>query len=175
MKGLQLPSLGLNLGLNLSNIPVGAAKKENHFAYFCAPYSKVNQEQLEELKSKVEEMFGEGVKIVQISKNPEQYAIIPPEKGQTAIPTLSTIDAAYQDSEHLTALLDQCLTEQQALSRHIEQLNAEHEIQQAEKIQLMIENAKLEERIKFEKEKAASISEWTKNVKEKYDELSSAK
>lgn len=173
MKSFQLPSLGLNLGLNLSNIPVGNAKNESHIAYFCVPYSNLTEEELEELKETAAEKFGEGVTVVQISKIPEQYAIIPPQNGKSAIPNLQTIDAAYQYGEHLPTLLDQCLTEQQALTRQIEQLNSDYEAQQAEKIQLLIENAKLEERIKYEQEKLNSISNWTKNVKEKYDQYAS--
>ena len=157
---MQLPKLNLSnvggngfgvggLGLNLAGIPSGKAKEESHFVYLCSPFkSSLSQEQFDQIKDNVEDEFGEGTKIFQITKIPEQWVIQPPENAPNVIPSLAVIDSAYQDLQHIPNLLDDCCYQQTVLTKEIDNKVAENEKLLEEKHKLQIENAVLAERIR---------------------------
>ena len=157
---MQLPKLNLSniggngfgvggLGLNLSSIPAGNAKEENHFVFLCSPFkTDVSQEKLDEIKQNVEDEFGRGTKIFQLTKTPEQWIIQPQENTANVIPSLAVIDSAYQDLQHIPCLMDDCCYQQTVLTKEIDNKVAENEKLVEEKHKLQIENAVLAERIR---------------------------
>lgn len=178
---MQLPALNLKgigggfgtggLGLNLSAIPAGKAKSETHFVYLCKFYKELNDDEIEELKANAEDTFGEGTKVIQLTKVPEQYVIQPPEKLANSIPTLPAIDAAYQDVSNIPFLIDECYVQQALLTKEIDQSALECDNLIAEKQKLLIENAVLEERIRNAEAELKRQEEWANGVKESFDNM----
>jgi seryl-tRNA synthetase len=93
------------------------------------------------------------------------------ESGPSSIPTLQTIDTAYQEVTHLPILIDQANHEHAQLSQQIEQSIAEIETIRADKEALAIETAVLKEKLRVAREETQRFGEAALRIKRDFDEF----
>ena len=164
--GLNIPSLGATI----------KTKDKSHNVYLCIPF-QINSttEELNEIQNDIENKFGKGTKLVQISKGPtEEWVIQPPFdniNNANIIPSLSSIDEAYQTIKHVPYIIDNISIQQTNLTKEIDRFTAENDKLQREKQQIEIENSLLLQEIKRLETESQNLTKWGENVKKSFDKM----
>lgn len=170
---LKLPSLNIvpDLGLNLTNTPAGASKNEKHMCYLCVPYKlNVERSKIESEKEIITGNFGGNVKIFPISKSSNKYIIESTSEKNNIIPTLTQIDTAFHDVEHIPKLINQCNYEISQLG--VETNHVFNAIQEKikERESLRMQNEKLSREIISIKENCNKVIKNAQLVKNKFEQ-----
>ena len=164
-----------NIGTNIPSIPTKLkAKEESHFVYFCIPFN-CNQQEFNEIQQNIEHKFGEGTKIIQISNGQYEKLVIQPpflnNNKTNVIPTLTTIDEAYQTIKHMPYILDNISIQQANLLKEIDKFILENDKLQQDKEKLEIENSLLLQEIKRLECESQNLTKWGENVKKSFDKM----
>ena len=159
-RSISINALGDQIELDLSQISSESGKRERHEVLFCIPFSVFpTAPEFELFAKKVPSSFGEGSQITQVSNFPIKKWVIegtPNIGAPTAIPSIQSIDAAYQNIGNIPFLIDQTTKECSLLTSHIEQTLARIEEMRNQREKLKIENALLRMKINLAKQSKIS-------------------
>jgi hypothetical protein len=162
------PAVSLSLESLRTGAPPPFARSE---VAICVPYATFkNKAQFASLEANLTSRFGRAAVLTQIRLSPEEWVIENSRPGsESAIPSLQTLDAAFQDIEHCPFLIDHAEAQGAALASQIEQARAEIEAIRAEKERLAIETAVLRERVRTTQEEGRRFAEAAVRVKRDFD------
>jgi hypothetical protein len=136
----------------------------------CLLYAEFESKALfASFEARLTSRFGRGAVLTQIRPSPEEWVIENSRPGsESAIPSLQTLDAAFQDNEHCPFLIDQAEAEAAALASQIEQTGTEIEASRAEKERPAVETAVLREKIRATQEESRRCAEAGVRVKQDF-------
>lgn len=164
------PRLGnLNLSeLNLVNLPPASYKEESHEVIICIPYKEfttsqnpiLSQPKYDEFsifQTKLNKLFGEQANLTQVSSVPPQFVV-----NQDQI-SLSDIDSAFQNTEHLTPMINECNQEIIQLTRDIDEKITDINRLEKMKEQLLVKIEVMKSQINSNKEQVKLINSMVQN------------
>jgi hypothetical protein len=147
------------------------ARHERHDVVICLPFTEFSNDlHFDDLVKSLDSRFGHGAQIGQIRRSPADWVVErAAAPGESAIPTLQTIDAAFQDVTHLPWLIEQADAEYAELANQIEESREDIDRLVAEKQELAVGNAVLAERLRAAREDAQRISDGAARVRRDFD------
>jgi outer membrane murein-binding lipoprotein Lpp len=152
-------------------LPVRRARQERHDVVICLPFAEFSDDlHFDDLVKSLGSRFGQGTQIRPIRRSPSEWVVErAAAPGESAIPALQTIDAAFQDVSHLPFLIEQADAEYAELARQIDESRDEMDRLVAEKQELAVGNAVLAEKLRAAREDAQRFGDGAARVRRDFD------
>ena len=158
----SVPALNI-ASLNLTGLPPHSAQNEQHLIYICVPLNK-SKDQKTVINNKMRN-FEQNNQIIEVDNN----IVIEGDDSSDAIPTIQALDLAWQNLNHLPALINQTTAECVSVTTHIEKTLANIAAMRDMKEALKIEIALAKERIKVANEEMEKFSDYRHKLKNDFD------
>lgn len=161
---------GLNFeAIDISDYPPHSSKIEHHQVLICLKYKKLEVEKGKDLSKLFEEHFNQDIKVNDI----DEYLVIEAndndESEKNNIPSIQTIDLAYQNLDHLPELIGQTSSESSQITNVIDDTLTEISQLRDLKEKLKIENAITRERINVAHADMKKFAKTAEQMKKDFD------
>ena len=161
---------GLNFeSIDLSDFPPHSSKVERHHVLICFHYQKQEIEKEKDLSKLYEKDFNQNVKVNDIDDFLVIEANDNDESEKNNIPSIQTIDLAFQNLDHLPELIKQTSNESSHLTNVIDDTLTELSQLRELKEKLKIENALIKERINVGHTEMKRFARTAEQMKKDFD------
>lgn len=161
---------GLNIeGLDLTDYPPHSSKIEHHPVLICLHYKKQMEVEKEDLAELFEKDFNQNVRLNEINEYLVIEASDNDDSEKNNIPTIQSIDLAFQNLDHLSFLIKQTNSESSHLTNVIDETLSEITQLRDKKESLKIENALIRERINVGNSDLKKFARTAEQMKKDFD------